>query len=145
MIYLLFQPTESRCPTCSLPLCDLETDKNNNKTSVNNDNNNSNKSSDCELGFVCHKFKHFEECELLRSLSNNSKQPVPREVSQLAIIATRMAKVVDKEEVALLMDHLEDRVQLPNWETTLRQVLQPLAKLRPDLGDERQIGELLGR
>ena len=111
MIFLLFQPTESRCPTCSLPLCDLETDKNNNKTSVNNDNNN-NTSSDCELGVVCDKFKHFEECELLRSLSKYSKQPVPSEVSQLAIIATRMAKVVDKEEVALLMDHLEDRVQL---------------------------------
>ena len=82
---------------------------------------------------------------MLRSLSNNSKQPVPREVSQLAIIATRMAKVVDKEEVALLMDHLEDRTQLPTWETTLRQVLRPLARLRPDLGDEREIGELLGR
>ena len=82
---------------------------------------------------------------MLRSLSNNSKQPVPREVSQLAIIATRMAKVVDKEEVALLMAHLEDRVQLPTWETTLRQVLRPLARLRPDFGDEREIGELLGR
>ena len=82
---------------------------------------------------------------MLRSLSNNSKQPVPREVSQLAIIMTRMAKVVDKEEVALLMDHLEDRTQLPTWETTLRQVLQPLARLRPDIGDERAIGELLGR
>ena len=82
---------------------------------------------------------------MLRSLSKYSKQPVPREVSQLAIIMTRMAKVVDKEEVALLMDHLEDRVQLPTWETTSRQVLRPLARLRPDLGDEREIGELLGR
>ena len=127
-----------------MPLCDLETDKNNNKTSVKNDNNNNN-SSDCEPGVVCDKSKHFEECELLRSLSKYSKQPVPREVSQLAIIMTRMAKVVDKEEVALLMDHLEDRVQLPTRETTLRHVLRPLARLRPDLGDERAIGELLGR
>ena len=63
----------------------------------------------------------------------------------MAIIMTRMAKVVDKEEVSLLMDHLEDRVQLPTWETTLRHVLRPLARLRPDLGDEREVGKLLGR
>ena len=56
-----------------------------------------------------------------------------------------MAEVVDKEEVMMLMDHLEARVQLPTWESTLQHVLCPLARLRPDLGDEKDLGRLLGR
>jgi len=45
----------------------------------------------------------------------------------------------------LLMDHLEERVHLPSWEATLQHVLRPLSRLRPDLGDEEELGRLLGR
>ena len=43
------------------------------------------------------------------------------------------------------MDHLEERVQLASWETTLQHVLRPLARLRPHLGDEVELGRLLGK
>ena len=46
---------------------------------------------------------------------------VAREVIQLVLIVARMAQLGGKlEEVRLLMDHLEDRVKLPSWETTLK-------------------------
>ena len=43
------------------------------------------------------------------------------------------------------MDHLEERVHLPSWKTTLQHVLRPLARLKPHLGDEEELGKLLGR
>ena len=88
---------------------------------------------------------HLEDCELLEKFCSKTMKLVPREVSQLVVVVARMAKVVGQEEVGLLMDHLEERIHLPSWETTLQHVLRPLARLRPDLGDEEELGRLLGR
>ena len=105
----------------------------------NNNNTSNNNNEDEKLGNLCDNSRHSQECELLQNFSKGAKQPVPREVSQLVLIVARMAEVVDKEEVMLLMGHLEARVQLPTWESTLQHVLCPLARLRPDLGDEKDL------
>ena len=105
----------------------MEPDRNNNKNiNNNNNNNNNNNDNDKAAESCCDKSSHLEECELVEKFCSKAGRPVPREVSQLVVVVARMARVVGKEEVELLMEA---------YNSDLKEIQYELANIRNTIED----------
>ena len=97
------------------------------------------KCEECGLRLCCPGDGHREECQLLRQVQGQQGQRI-----DLILALIRLQKGERREEVEMLMDHLEERKALGTWDSVLAAVVQPLVACQPSLGSRAQLERQLG-